>query len=106
MRLILRHFPQEQPNGDRATTKTKCHRYELWIEDGENKAIIADADDFNNWWCDVDSKREDYKKLRSRSLEMATVLKVNLEEVLMEEKVIERTEWVEEKPIDPATLKG
>ena len=95
MRVILRHYPQEKPNGDLATTKTPCHRYDLMIERKGKEAVVADADDFNHWWSGIDESREEYRELYQRALKLADVMGVILEEVHMVEKVVERREWVE-----------
>lgn len=96
-RLVLKHFPQKKGNGDRSTTETLCYRYELVIRnDMGAEVLVGDADDYDNWHCTVDRTRSEYKTLRRRGMELSEFLRIDFEEVMMQEEVVTTTTWVEQ----------
>ena len=101
MIVLIKHFPQERPDGDRSTTKTKCHRYEAYLRRSpEDEVLIDKADDWDSYQCFVDNKRSAFYELRTRMRNLADFLKTDLMSVMMEEHQVTETTWSEKEAID------
>ena len=93
MEVKLLRFEQQRPNGDRATTGTKCYRYEVRIDN----FVAHKFDEFDAWWCHVDTKGETARQARKYANDLADDLGVDrpaLKTMVLKKTTTE--EWVEE----------
>ena len=97
--IVLRVFPNEGPNGDRATRMTPYNDYELVLmynNDNSTAAMINKGSDYDHFYSHIDSGKSDYKELKRIALALSEKFDWGLREVVMVEQVETIKTWVEE----------
>ena len=98
MKLEFNRYEQYQPNGDRATSKTLCYRFEIVL----NGFVVQTFDQFDPWWSSIKKYNDTLAETHKYINNLASALLMPFPEMKkFVKKVIKNEQWVEEEAPPP-----
>ena len=94
MKLEFNRYEQYQPNGDRATSKTLCYRFEITL----NGFVVQTFNQFDGFYCHIKNYDVTLASVQNYVNGLAASLKLPFPEMKkFVKKVVKEEQWVEEE---------